>query len=805
MTPSVVTDPRTQPLRGALSADAKPALLACLHCGQASAGSSESFCCVGCRVVYYALRDSGLTHYYDLRGKQGEPVGELQLERRDRGWLDARVAELAESKGASHTISLQLQGVRCAACVWLIERLFARFPGQLRILVNPAFGRLDLMLTPDFDLRGFVAELERFGYLAGPVDAAAADDSSVSDGLLLRLGICGALAMNAMMFAAAIYLGLREQPLYGLLQRLGFGAASLSVVIGGPVFVSSALQAIKRRVLHLDVPIALGIVLSYAAAVIAFVGGHAGAAYFDSLSVFIALMLLGRYLQERALARNRRELLADDGADSLRSRRIDAGHVRNVPFRELRAGDELVLAPGDLVPADSELCDELASCSLDWINGEAQPRDFGRGDTLPAGAFNIGMRAVRVRLKHDFAQSRLIELLRAPAQQSYADQRFNRFAAAYVAAVLLLAGGGFAYWALIAHDFLKAIEVATAVCVITCPCAIGIAIPLSYELVHASLRRRGLFVRSASFLDRARAIRKIVFDKTGTLTTGQLRICEPDALVALPAAERRALYDMVSRSLHPKSIAIKRVLDALEPGYRADVEVLELPGQGLEARIDGHVHRLGRPTWAAAANAPAGDVVYAVDGRGLLGLHTAEELRPGAAAELDALAGLGCELFILSGDAPERVRGIARALGLPEDHAMGGHSPEAKAAWVAAHDRHDLLMIGDGINDSLAVQQAYCSGTPAIDRALLPGRTDFYFTTAGLAPLRMAITAARSLSRTVRGNFAFAVLYNAAAVSLALSGLMRPWLAAILMPLSSLFVLARSSATLSYRSRAWKF
>jgi Cu2+-exporting ATPase len=791
----------TQSLRGEPTRDAASAPTVCAHCGQPVApGQAEAFCCFGCRTVYHALRGAGLLRFYDLRGERGEPVGELALERRDRGWLDASARALAAQDGDAHTIALRLQGLRCSACVWLIERLFARTAAGLRIVVNPALGLAELTVRPGFDLPAFAADVERFGYLVGPADGAT---ERPRDGLLLRIAICSALAMNAMMFAAAIYLGLPRGPLYDLLQRLNFGAATLAVLIGGPVFFASALQAIRRGVLHLDVPIALGIALSYAAASWAFFAGHERAAYFDSLAVFVALMLLGRYLQERAIERSRRELLADDGIDGLVCRRLSGGRVQTVPIRELRAGDQLLLAPADLVPVAAELLDESANCSLDWINGEAQPRSFRAGQTLPAGAFNIGLRAVRVRLTSDFAGSALIDLLRAPAREQYADLRLDRFAGAYVAAVLALAGAAIAYWAGLRGDVVKALEVATAVCVITCPCAIGIAIPLAYEMVHASLRRSGLFVRSASFLDRARSVRQVVFDKTGTLTTGRLKLAELAALRALDPALQRALYDMASRSLHPKSVAVKRALDDLDLtcGLASDVE--ELPGMGLQARIDGRLHRLGRPGWAASDAAGEHDLVYAVDGRSVLGLRTVEELRPFAAEELRKLEALGCQLSVLSGDDPRRVRALAQDLGLPAARALGGLAPEDKASWVRAHDRADLLMIGDGINDSPAVQGAHCSGTPAIDRALLPGRTDFYFTTAGLAPVRMALVAAHSLAQVVRANIVFALAYNALVVSVAFAGLMQPWLAALLMPASSIAVLARTSATLSRRSRAW--
>ncbi|HKU38535.1 MAG TPA: HAD-IC family P-type ATPase, partial [Polyangiales bacterium] len=266
------------------------------------------------------------------------------------------------------------------------------------------------------------------------------------------------------------------------------------------------------------------------------------------------------------------------------------------------------------------------------------------------------------------------------------------------------------------------------------------------------------------------------------------------------------LYTLAAASVHPKSAAVARALAAAHAQLLGELRSVEVTGQGLECETAEGRYRFGRASWVLGDGAAAeADLVFGLEGRALCELRTAETLRADAAREVAALQRDGYELWILSGDSPARVQQLARELGLGSEVALGDRDPKAKAEWVRSHDRSDLLMIGDGVNDSLAVQQAFASGTPAIDRAFLPWRSDFYFVTAGLAPIRLALRAAARLASIVRQNQVFAVSYNIAVVSLAVCGWMRPWLAAVLMPASSIVVLVATSLSLSRRSNLWKF
>ena len=784
-----------------------PSVSRCVHCAQPLVNDAFApYCCRGCRAVHGILTKAGLTRYYDLRRGPGLPPADLESRRIDHKWLELIEEDRRQETGVTR-IELDIQGIHCAACIWLIEELFRRHGGSRAgiLSINPALGRLELRVSADFPLSDWVDSVEGLGYLLGPARSTAARPS---DDLLLRVGICAALAANVMIFAIAMYLGLREGPIYEILNQLSFAAGVLAVIVGGSVFIGSAFRAVRRRVLHLDVPIALGIVLAFAGSTYSFFFASGHAAYIDTLTVFVALMLVGRWLQQRMLERNRAQLLADDGTESLLTREVKDGVVRIVHCIGIEEGDRLLIAPGDLVPVDLRVLDHPASCSLDWIDGESRPRRFDVGKEVPAGAFNIGGRAFSGIAMTNFAASSLVGLLgRDPASQGdgpLATRWWARLSRYYVVGVITLATSGITFWWWRTGDPLFAVEVGTAILVVTCPCAFGIAAPLAYELVLTQLRRAGIFVRVGDFLDRVRGMTRIVFDKTGTLTTGMLEVVNASTLEGLSNQEITLLYNMAARSAHPKSVAVRRALEGHQAARFTELEVEEETGYGIRAKHRGLEYQLGAPNWAGAASSGDGDVVFSVDGHVVASLLTDEQLRPGARGEIEKLEDEGYQLAILSGDAPSRVTSLGASLGMPREVCIGGQSPEQKAVYVREHDPAVTLLVGDGLNDQVAMREAACSGTPAVDRPFMASRCDFYFVSPGLHPVAQILRASDTLAQVVRRILAFAITYNLAAVSLAMAGLMRPWVAAVLMPLSSLITLAYTVMALSKKGLPWR-
>ncbi|MBN8614172.1 MAG: cation-translocating P-type ATPase [Deltaproteobacteria bacterium] len=741
------------------------------------------------------MRSASLERYYTLRNGAGARPTIIEESRRDRLWLAPIEDDLRGGDGVCR-FALDVSGMHCAGCVWVLEELFRREPNGESLLVNPALGRCELQVRPGFDLRHYVESVERLGYLMGPPGKAT--DAS-GDALIVRVGVTVALAMNAMMFGIAQYFGLTEEPLRTTVATLEVILSIAAVAVGAPVFFRAAWEGLRRGVLHLDLPIAVGLALSLVGTLVAF-ARTGDPSFADTLAVFVALMLVGRMIERGALERNRHRLLASEGADGLFARvRENDDRTKVVPASSLRAGHRLVVATGEVVPVDGVAC-EGSTVSLDWLTGESRPTEIAAGGAVQAGAINVSRRAMEVIASSSFAESGLSDLLRRETPgtaDAPARGLFHRVSALWVIAVLIAATATVLVYAVLG-DLESGLSNATALLVVTCPCAIGIATPLAAQLAALDLRRAGVVVRRARTLERLPAITCVAFDKTGTLTTGHLRLDANSTreLETLEPRERAILAGLVRNSGHPKSAAVRA---ALEGSRAASLDVEEHVGAGLRAHAPEGELRLGRPDWAAplASDLPGDcDLVFSVDGVARAVLVTEEEPREDARAEIEALIARGLRVAILSGDRVERVRRVAVRLGLDrlgmaEADMLGDLSPQQKADWLRERGEA-CLFVGDGVNDTLAADAAFVSATPSIERPFLPARADFVFTSAGIAPVRWALLEAERLRRIARINLAFAVVYNLVGGTLAALGAFHPWVAAVLMPASSIFVVSRT-------------
>lgn len=771
----------------------------CRHCGTPYAAGPhlpEGYCCHGCAYVHQLIQEEGLERYYDLKDQAIQPVGSVPLQPQTFAWLKEKQAALVAAHPDARVLkaTFHLQGISCVGCVWLVEKLFRRHPGALRAAADPQRGELRLQWVPgELDLAQFATELQRHGYLLSPEQASSRD---LSRELLGRLALCGAFALNAMLFTLPRYLGMeRDFALANLFSLLTLLFATLSYVVGGSYFLVRAVRALRVRVLHLDLPIALGLSLAYAGSIAGWALQEERFLYFDFVSIFSFLMLVGRWLQERAVVRNRNQLTAQQAEPQAVTRLTPLGPER-IPLEGVEIGDEIEIGPGEMVPVSGELIGEAATFSLEWINGESEPRTFPPGRLVPAGAASIEGRALHLQATERWADSLLARLL-APTQRSDEPRGHELVLKYYLAAVLAFALGGGLVWGLALHEPLTGWQVALSVLVVSCPCALGIAIPLADELAIARLRGRGLFLKNVGVFAALGRIREILFDKTGTLTFEHPALQNPDTLRGLDGEARAVLREMVEASHHPLSRSLRESLLALPPEAAAAgrapaaPHLCEVPGAGLRAEVNGIRWTLGRADWdgeTATGELRASDVVFRRGGEDLAHFQFADQLRDGGRATIDRLR-QRFSIRILSGDRREKVDTLARSLGLPPEAALAGLSPEDKARWIEGRPAGTTLFLGDGANDSLAFDRAAIRGTPVINRGVLEHKADFYLLSRGLGGLLDLFALTRVRNRAVRSVFAFALLYNAGAVALCLSAQMSPLLAAILMPLSSLATL----------------
>lgn len=802
----------------------------CRHCGAPLLDArmvETGFCCAGCSYVFRLVHEHGLAGYYNIKDEITAPADAAVFQPRDFSWLDSaqRDAELIAGVAAPSThpgpapdarrprlaipeLALDVQGISCAGCVWLIERIFQQQPGARDIEANAQLGQMRIRWLPgEFSAANFARKLQSFGYLLGPAGEAVAIPESRD--LVKRIGLCAAFAMNVMLFAFPTYFGMEPSfeyaRLFGLL-TLGFG--TLSFLVGGLYFLTRAFRALREGALHIDLPIAIGILGAYTGSLYGWLAGEERFIYFDFVATFVLLMLIGRWAQVAAVERNQRRLLSQQPKPA-RVRLVEGGVLAP---EQLRTGQAFFAASGQTVPVESRL--ELGEIifSLASINGEAEPRVFRAGQRVPAGAVNISRTDARLTAQQDWSESLLAQLLRPSARAGARHPFLEKIVQGYligIVAVAALAGIG---WWFASHDAARTWAVVTAVLVVSCPCAIGLAFPLADEMATVALRRRGVFVRETDLWIRLARVRQIVFDKTGTLTLETPVLLNPEALGSLDREARDALYTLVRDNPHPVSqCLLENLLAGPAPAsaqsnptgyFPADAtagEVRETVGQGVAFTAAGHTWSLGRPAPANAtppdppadtAPAPSYDAVFARDDEALACFHLADTARPDARSEIAALRAQRFSIYILSGDRPEKVSRLAAELGLPPTHAIGQLTPGEKATWIGAHDRRDTLMLGDGANDSLAFDRALCRGTPVIHRGVLEQKADFYYLGRGIGGLRALFAVNAIRRRTQIAILVFSVFYNTLAVGLAVAGHMNPLVAAILMPVNSLLTLA---------------
>ncbi len=768
----------------------------CKHCGTPFVGRSPTdvYCCNGCEYVYKLIENEGLDKFYDLKGAVIPPVGNRVFGNQDFDWLTELVDGFHDEDICE--LEFNLQGISCVGCVWLIEKVFHEKEGALKIAVHPQLGVMKLVWNrARFDVVEFAKEILQFGYVLAP---ASEIGKKTAQGLGGRIGLTGAFALNAMLFTLPTYFGMSPDfefaGLFGVLTLL---FATLSFVVGGSYFIQRAVVSLRRKVLHIDLPIALGIVGAYVGSLAGFILGVDALMYFDFVSVFIFLMLLGRFVQEAAVLRNRNQLLEmNPGLQSV-AVKPEEGSRKEMSVNSLKTGDVFYVKPGKMIPVSSELLSDAASLSLECINGESEAVDEKRHAILTSGAINTGAGDLEMKAREDWGSSLMHQLTQAGEGGVHRHLFLERVLKYYISAVLVTAFVGGLVW-LILGDLVSAIQVTLSVLVVSCPCALGVAVPLADEMAASRLRRFGVYIKEASLWDRLKGIKNIVFDKTGTLTMEVPELKNVEVLDALSELDRGVLLQMVRNSLHPKSRSLRENLLTRFSGSENEVlisgKLEEVIGSGVAFVSDKDEWRLGKVSWADGSESTA-DTVYSKNGVVLISLSFEDALREDARDEIAYLERNGFSISILSGDQKQKVEQMVKTLGLPHHAGVGEMSPQEKADWIHSLEGKSM-MIGDGANDSLAFEAAACRGTPVIDKGMLGEKSDFYFLGRGLVGIRELIKTAGLHRIAYRDVFFFSVLYNLVTVGVCLRGSMSPLLAAVLMPLSSLVTIVLAARRL---------
>lgn len=787
----------------------------CAHCGLdvppalIRPDCAEQFCCHGCETVYRTIHECGLERYYALRDASTDQRVRPDVPDHEFAEFDDPAFEaiyVTRDSDGRCSIDFALEGVHCAACVWLVERLPAVLDGVIEARLNLRLRVVRLRWDSSVvRLSRIASTLSHLGYRPHPARGAGARQARVREDrrMLARIAIAGFCAGNVMLLAWALYGGAAEgaEARYGTLFRWMSMFIALVALIGpGSVFFRGALASIRARRPHLDLPIAIALSAGGLWGSVNTIRG-VGEIYFDSLTALVFLLLVGRFIQQRqqrlaadavellfAFTPSNAHLLTDDG-------------VRDVPVEALRIGDTIEIRPGELIAADGTVVEGESTIDSSLLTGESRPAEVRCGDTLAAGTINLSS-TVRLRVEATGPDSRIGRLMRLVADAAERKAPMltlaNRLALGFTIVVISLAIVTFLIW--FRRDIDTAAQHAIALLIVTCPCALGLATPLAMTAAIGRAARRGIMIKGSDALERLARRGAIYLDKTGTVTFGTLTVVR---WVGDKSARRLAAA-LEQDSAHPIARALAHID---EPVPRAEYVEHEL-GAGVRGRVEGHevvlgssafVNRFAHTTrgdfaaeFAQAARAGLTPIAIAVDGRMVALALLRDDVRPDSRDVVHALTQSGWHVHLLSGDDPRVTAEIADQIGIPPNRALGGVSPERKVE-VIEREALTTVMVGDGVNDAAALAAAdvgiavHGGAEPSLEAS------DVYLSEPGLAPILRTLRIARSARRTILVCLGVSLAYNSVAATLAMLGTITPIIAAIVMPASSLTVLAIAS------------
>lgn len=785
-----------------IAADARPAPGSCRHCGQPVPRAGEGFCCPGCAGAFALIHELGLDAYYARRDAQGEqPVSA------EGPVLD--LANLVES-GADGTCTLRLRvdGLTCGACVWLIESALKAQGPVTDARVNLTTRRLTLRWQGGTDLaEGLAGTVRKLGYRLAAFDTGAADDpQKAQEKELMRcMAIAGFSAMNIMLLSVSVWsghAGSMGEATRTLMHWLSALIALPTVAYCGRPFFRSALAALRAGRTNMDVPISLGVTLASSISLWETIQ-HGEHAYFDGAVMLLFFLLIGRFLDSRARgrARSAAEHLLALGRTPVTVLRPDGTATLLAPSA-VAPGATVLVAVGERVGIDGTVRDGTSEVDTSVVTGETQPQAVEPGSKVFAGMVNLSA-PLRLTVTASGEGTLLAEIVRLMEAAEQGRARFvalaDRVAKNYTPVVHTLALATFLAWTfLLGLAWQESLFIAVAVLIITCPCALALAVPAVQVVASGRLLRGGILLKSATALERLAKVDTIVFDKTGTLTLGR-----PDLL---PDLERRgddleSAARLARASKHPLSRALSR---AAGPGPVAD-GVREVPGMGLE--LDGPTGpvRLGRRAFVGLEEGPQAvgegpELWYARPGRTPVRFAFADRARADAAEVVGKLRAAGYRVELLSGDRPGTVAALAAGLGIAEWRA--GVDPAGKCARLVElrAEGARVLMVGDGLNDAAALAAADVSLSPSTAVDIAQTAADAVFQGDRLAPVAELLSVSRKAERLVLQNLGFSLLYNLCAVPIAMAGHATPLVAAVAMSSSSLVVLG-NALRLSRRSK----
>ncbi len=686
-------------------------------------------------------------------------------------------------------IALSLPGIHCSACIATVERELNAHPGVEDARVNLTLKRAMVKAAPGLSAADLIPVLERAGYEAHELDPGALSATQADKAgrdLLMRLAVAGFASMNVMLLSVSVWSGAADAT-RGMFHWISAAIALPAIAFSAQPFFANAWSALRVRRLNMDVPIVLAILLALITSLweTALSGKHA---YFDAALTLTFFLLAGRYLdyRTRAAARSAAEELT--ALEVPRAIRVVSGVEEEVAVATLNVGDLVLVRPGGRMPVDGEIVSGQSELDRSLLTGETLPVFAEAGLTVSAGEVNLtGPLTIRATaVGEDTSLHRMADLVAiAESGRSRYTSLADKAAKLYAPGVHILSALSFVGWYIYSGDVRTALNIAAAVLIITCPCALGLAVPAVTTAASGRLFRKGMLIKHSTALERLAEVDTVVFDKTGTLTSGTPELTNlgdhsrADLEVALALAEA---------SSHPLSIALTQA--AREAGIKPATlkDITEVPGYGTEGTYHGQRVRLGRAAWTGAEEGDQTAAWLSIAGQAPVAFLFSDSLRLGAAEAVQAFRDAGKEVILISGDTQGAVQALAEKLGIQKWIAQALPQDKAKHVQNLSDQGRHVLMVGDGLNDTAALAAAHVSISPASALDAARVASDIVLLGNDLSPISDACDTAVKATKRIRENFRIATVYNIIAVPLAVAGLATPLIAALAMSTSSITV-----------------
>ncbi|HEC07065.1 MAG TPA: heavy metal translocating P-type ATPase [Thiolapillus brandeum] len=799
----------------------------CFHCGLPLPeqdystdidGQKQHFCCFGCQSVCEAIYAAGMEGFYQ-RTPEGLLLEPPPPPPEDLGLYDLEEVqdEFVHKKGQEREIHLLVEGIHCAACVWLIEHTLNQLPGVLSARVNLSAKRLLLRWDNSrIQLSEIINSLARVGYAATPFDPEAAEGilKKQTRDLLFRITFAGFAMMNLIWVSIALYSGADKGEFRTLFHWVGFALATPTLLYSGWPFLKGAWTSLRTRHLGMDLPIALGAVVTWAySSWVTFTDLPDHQVYFDTVVNFIFVILIGRHLEgvskRHAVAATQRLLDLQPRIALV----LQDGEQKSVPIRRVKPGDQVVVKPGAKIPVDGIVLQGESQVDEAMLSGESKPVAKHPGDKVSAGTVNTqGALTIEVTgTLNNTALGRIIRLVEeAQASKAPIQCTADRIVPWFVMATLSLATLTFFIW--VHKDFELALMAATSVLIITCPCAFGLATPMAIAVASGQGARHGILVKTGAVLETLSHVEHFVFDKTGTLTEGKMQVVRTIPSAAL-SEERLLQYAAAAERFSEHSIAQAIIAEArhrdIDPKELDIADFHSSPGQGICTRIEGSDILIGTLQWLQAQQVALDDLLLeqsaelenqgislvhvAMDGRhvGIIGI--ADRLRDDARALIDELRAKNIRLTLLSGDRRSVAEAVARQLGGMQ--VIAEVLPEDKDKVIAELQKQGQLvaMVGDGVNDAPALIRADVGIAIGSGTDVSVESADIVLMSDELEKISLAVALSRRTLKTIRQNIMISFAYNIIMVPLAMAAMITPLIAAISMPISSLLVIGNAA------------